>query len=405
MRVSRTFNMCLSGSCCGANQAFRRGQYAQDIFTVKTAYLEGQPPKSVNMYWRRFALSSIPIDDPVAFEVWLRARWMEKDALIEAFYRHGRFPADRGAHKTREGKIIRGAGHIETEVKSNHWYEFLQIFAPVGVLALVLYTFYNALPTAYTEPLNRQNALKNAEALQKMPANLKKQQPPMRAASDVSIDQESLLAKAMTVYKSLSKNPAVQKVVPLPELTPKGLKNEMLKHQPALDTMLTQKNALQDLKTKFPPPGARPKQVAKKPNSNPNAVARAQESVPKVGQQGTGMPASKSASVPKSTSQKPSPTKPITAKPITAKPITAKPITAKPITAKPITAKPITANPFAANPSSAKAVLSKQTAKEPGPPKLPDKKPQGQATPDPKIQSKPKPVKPTVAAKSISTSK
>jgi Acyltransferase C-terminus len=392
MRVSRTFALCLSGSCCVANQAFRRGEYAQDIFTVKTAYLEGQPPKSVNMYWRRFALSSIPIDDPVAFEIWLRARWMEKDALIEAFYRHGRFPADRGAHKTREGKIIRGAGHIETEVKSNYWYEFLQIFAPVGVLALVLYTFYNALPTAFTESLNKPNALKNAEGLNKMPANLHKQQPSTRAASEASTDQESPLAKAITVYKSLSTNPAVQKLVTLPELTPKGLKNEMLKHQPAFDTMLTQKNALQDLKTKFPSPSARqaPNQVVKKPNSNPNAVTRAQVSVPKAGQPNTGKPAPKPASVLKPTVQKPSPKKATTAKPITEKPVTAKPITAKPVTAKPLPEK---------------TVLVKQTAKRPEPSKLPVKKPLGQSTSDPKIQAKPQAAKPNGAAKSVSFSK
>jgi Acyltransferase C-terminus len=372
MRVCRTFTIFLLGLCCGANEVFRRGQYAQDIFTVKAAYLEGQPPKSVNMYWRRFALSSIPLDDPVAFEVWLRARWMEKDALIEAFYRHGRFPADRGAHKTTEGKIIRGAGHIETEVKSNYWYEFLQIFAPVGVLALVLYTFYNALPTTCTEPLSRQNMLKNAEALQKIPSNPQKQQPSTRAASDISTDQESMLAKAMTMYTSLSKNPAVQKLVPLPELTQKGLQNEVLKHQPALDTILTQKNALQDLKTKFPAPSARqaPNQVVKKPKSNLNAGARAQVPVQNADRPKTGVPAPKSAPVLKSTSQKPPPTKAITAEP-----------------------------------SPSKAAIAKQTVKKSSPPKLPVKKPQGQAAPDPKPRTKPKPAKFKPVANTAPTSK
>lgn len=230
-----------------------RGEYAQDIFTVRTAYIEGKPPKSVNMYWRRFAISSIPVDDPVAFEVWLRARWMEKDGLIEAYYRHGRFPADRGAHKTREGKIVRGAGHIETEIKANYWYEFLQIFAPVGLFALVLYMFYNALPKTYTKSLNRQNVIKQAQTLQRTRSSTQKEQRLTDSASNVPREQNPMLAKAMMIYDDLSQSSSVRKVVELPELTPKGFKNEMMKHQPAVDTIFTQKNALQDMRRKKTP--------------------------------------------------------------------------------------------------------------------------------------------------------
>lgn len=204
------------------------------------------------MYWRRFALSSIPIDDPVAFEVWLRARWMEKDALIEAYYQHGRFPADRGAHKTRAGVIVRGAGHIETEIKSKYWYEFLQVFAPVGLIALVLYSFYNSLPKTYTEPLNSQNVIKTAGELQRTQINLQNQRLLTEPAKNVSTDQDSMLSKAMTMYADVSKNSSVRKVVQLPELSSKGLKQEISKHQPAIDTILTQKNALRDLTPKRP---------------------------------------------------------------------------------------------------------------------------------------------------------
>ncbi|KAF7502325.1 hypothetical protein GJ744_006026 [Endocarpon pusillum] len=319
--------------CTIAYEGVPRGQYAQDIFTVKSAYFEGHPPKSINMYWRRFALSSIPIDDPVAFEVWLRARWMEKDSLIEAYYRHGRFPADRGAHKTREGKIIRGAGHIETEIKSNYWYEFLQIFAPVGVLAMVLYMFYNALPTTVTESLKSQDMLKKAEELQKAPINGRKQPHLMHSANNVPIDQDSVFARAATIYKGVSKNLSVQKVVRLPELSEKGLKNEMKKHQPALDTIFTQKNALQDMRTKLP----------SRPATQKNPVQRT-----------TNTPAQKSASVPKSTLQ-----------------------------------RPPTAKPPAPKSASAKALQPKQTAKQPPPAKLANNKIQVASTPARKLPSKP----------------
>lgn len=111
------------------------------------------------MYWRRFPLSSIPLDDPHAFEHWLRARWTEKDRIMEGYYRTGRFPADVGASKKRDGKILRGAGYIETEIRPTHWYEFLQVFAPIGLVALVLYVFYGALPKKIVKTFNKRAAL------------------------------------------------------------------------------------------------------------------------------------------------------------------------------------------------------------------------------------------------------
>ncbi len=289
---------------------------------------------------------------------------MEKDALIEAYYRHGRFPADRGAHKTPEGRIVRGAGHIETEIKSNYWYEFLQIFAPVGLLALVLYMFYNALPQTYAKSLNKQNIIKKAEQLQRSQINLEK--PPLltHPASNASTDQGSLLAKAMTIYTDLSNSSVVQKVVQLPELSSKGLKNEITKHQPAIDTILTQKNALQDLKTKFPapraqlPPSKARNQVIKNPNGNALKGDHAKVPQQKSDQRQTEMPASKAAAVLELSSQKIRP-----------------------------------ANPVATKPSPVKAKLPKQTAKQSEPLKLLNNKPQVQSTPAPKLQSKPKPAK------------
>lgn len=97
------------------------------------------------MYWRRFAVCSIPIEDPQQFELWLRQRWLEKEELLEQYVRDGRFPADEGSDSEgepatmREGgsKILQGAGFIETEVKLANWYEVGQIFVLMVVYALV----------------------------------------------------------------------------------------------------------------------------------------------------------------------------------------------------------------------------------------------------------------------------
>lgn len=112
------------------------------------------------MYWRRFPISSIPLDNPKAFDLWLRARWTEKDNLIEGYLRTGRFPADKGVSKTSDGKIRRGAGYIKTEIKPQNWYEFLQVFAPLGLFALVLYMFYGALPKEYSKSINNAAMVK-----------------------------------------------------------------------------------------------------------------------------------------------------------------------------------------------------------------------------------------------------
>ena len=63
---------------------------------------------------------------------------------MEHYMRTGRFPADTGFDNQGEGGQIReGAGHIETQVKPNKWYEILQVFAPIASIAIVLFYFYN----------------------------------------------------------------------------------------------------------------------------------------------------------------------------------------------------------------------------------------------------------------------
>jgi len=129
--------------CTIAYEGVPPGEFGQDIFTLRSSFLEGRPPKSVNMHWRRFHVNDIPVDDEKAFEVWLRNRWREKDYLLEYFVRHNRFPSDvdwliKGENKTRE------APYIETQVKSGNWEEFLMIFAPVTAFVMVLFLFYGA---------------------------------------------------------------------------------------------------------------------------------------------------------------------------------------------------------------------------------------------------------------------
>lgn len=77
-----------------------------------------------HMYWRRFRLSSIPLDKPEAFDAWLSERWGEKDELLEMHALTGRFPAT-------------GDERVVTSVKLRSWWEVAGIF---GVIAPALIT-------------------------------------------------------------------------------------------------------------------------------------------------------------------------------------------------------------------------------------------------------------------------
>jgi 1-acyl-sn-glycerol-3-phosphate acyltransferase len=180
--------------CTIAYEGVSRGEFAQDIFTVGASYLGGHPPKSVNMYWRRFRVSAIPLDNATNFELWLRQRWAEKDKFIEDYLRTGRFPADKGSSKDSKGKTINGAGHIEAEIKPKYWYEFLQVFAPIGLFALVLYMFYGALPT---EVLNKIKSVDQRTVLRKIAAYQR---------GEIKIpDQEKLKAEATKALRAQQK--------------------------------------------------------------------------------------------------------------------------------------------------------------------------------------------------------
>lgn len=94
------------------------------------------------MYWRRFELATIPLDDPEKFDKWVRERWIEKEQLLEQYIQNGRFPADEGHNYETDAeengsKVIRGAGFIETEVKLAHWYEVGHIFVVLAAWALI----------------------------------------------------------------------------------------------------------------------------------------------------------------------------------------------------------------------------------------------------------------------------
>lgn len=143
MRVSRESSLKARSARWFWLTMNRPGEYGQDIFTLRSTYFQGQVPKAVNMYWRRFAVSSIPLNDAKEFEVWLRDRWTEKDRLLEHITQTGQFPediADLSDSKIEAVKSIpeTGTGVVNTRVKQSNPFEFLGMFTPLAAFILVL---------------------------------------------------------------------------------------------------------------------------------------------------------------------------------------------------------------------------------------------------------------------------
>ncbi|KAI0199463.1 acyltransferase-domain-containing protein [Astrocystis sublimbata] len=114
--------------CTVAYEGIPRGHYGEDYFTLSSTYFQGRPPKSVNFYWRRFAVADIPLESSEDFDKWLRERWYEKDELMEQYVATGRFPANGAGAK----------GHLETKVKTQYWWEFVRIYMMVGTFGMLL---------------------------------------------------------------------------------------------------------------------------------------------------------------------------------------------------------------------------------------------------------------------------
>lgn len=104
-----------------------------------SSYIEGRPPKSVNMYWRRFAVADIPLQDHDSFDLWLRERWYEKDALLEQYLTTGRFPGKEAEPNgvLTDGLSKEGGGWIETEIRPAHWWEIGNIFLVLGICGVL----------------------------------------------------------------------------------------------------------------------------------------------------------------------------------------------------------------------------------------------------------------------------
>lgn len=137
MAVSREFLFSgLRMIFCFTDHPFRPGGYGQDIFGLRSTYIAGHPPSSVNIYIRRYAVSDMPLNDPKDFELWLLQVWRTKDDLLQHWKVNGRFPPSPPSDT--DSKL---GGWIETEVKLARWTDVTQMFVITATAALLASIF------------------------------------------------------------------------------------------------------------------------------------------------------------------------------------------------------------------------------------------------------------------------
>ncbi|KAA8643140.1 lysophospholipid acyltransferase family protein [Aspergillus tanneri] len=128
--------------CTVAYEGPPKGSYPDKYFTLRSTYLQGRPPTSVNMHWRRFAMSGIPLEDQKEFDGWLRDRWTEKDQLLEEYFETGKFPSELagtidGGEASKAQRSAAANGYAEAHVRLGHWSELGRIFMVLAGVALL----------------------------------------------------------------------------------------------------------------------------------------------------------------------------------------------------------------------------------------------------------------------------
>ena len=74
-----------------AYEGVKKGEYAQDYYTLTSLLCEGVRIPGVHMHIRKYSVSDIPMDDDKLLLQWLVSLWEEKDKLLDEFYKHGKF--------------------------------------------------------------------------------------------------------------------------------------------------------------------------------------------------------------------------------------------------------------------------------------------------------------------------
>ncbi|KAF9437284.1 hypothetical protein BGZ76_001346 [Entomortierella beljakovae] len=108
------------------------GEIPEELYPLPGLYVNQAQPKDINIHLRRFAIKDIPDTEP-EFVEWIRARWTEKDELMEQFYTNGKFPSQLRGEEVGEDS---GEGQsIRIPFKTRRMNDYLSL-SGMGVMAI-----------------------------------------------------------------------------------------------------------------------------------------------------------------------------------------------------------------------------------------------------------------------------
>ncbi|KAK6458260.1 acyltransferase-domain-containing protein [Scheffersomyces xylosifermentans] len=131
------------------------GQIGEEEYSLKRMYFLGYGPSKVNYHVRGFKISDIPLgeetedvddaseEDMQKFEDWLLKVWYEKDELMDAFYKYGKFvdPKDPSNEAYTNNTV-------EADFKLRNFLEIVGPFSTVIASLLILRLLYFFLKKA-----------------------------------------------------------------------------------------------------------------------------------------------------------------------------------------------------------------------------------------------------------------
>lgn len=110
------------------------GEIPQELYPLPGVYVNKAQPKEINVHLRRFAIKDIPETEP-EFVEWVRARWKEKDDLMEEFYTTGKFPSQLTLEGVGDTGDKKGGQSIRIPLKSRSMLDYLS-YSGIGLIAL-----------------------------------------------------------------------------------------------------------------------------------------------------------------------------------------------------------------------------------------------------------------------------
>lgn len=82
----------------------KKEEYGELVYRIKNFFIEGKPPKLVDIHFRAFKINEIPLENQDVFSDWLFKVWYEKDRMLDRYYETGTFVENpKDCHVVEDG--------------------------------------------------------------------------------------------------------------------------------------------------------------------------------------------------------------------------------------------------------------------------------------------------------------